>query len=214
MFKAHGRRGRGSKRNGISIPQPVRGLTGPVLLRLPFSQPTGVATLGLYHSPFLPVEWVQRYFVFVCISQVFMQFGISSCACCPFIFLSLGIPSSYYFVHFSSGFFLTDGYELSLDIVETSPSSVLYVNNKSPWSAACLSFLFMNRFATWTCHFHGQMFQSSEWLWARLASDSTVMCADLFVSRLSDSEKLEGRDCILFMSSGTHARLGTEFVPE
>lgn len=78
---------------------------------------------------------------------------------------------------------------------------MLYVNNKSPWSAACLSFLFMNHFATWTCHFHGQMFQSSEWLWVRLPSDSTVICADLFVSRLSDSEKLEGRDYLLFMSS-------------
>lgn len=50
-------------------------------------------------------------------------------------------------------------------------------------------------------HFHGRMFQSSEWLWVRLPSDSTLISADLFVSRLSDSEKLEGRDYILFMSS-------------
>lgn len=50
-------------------------------------------------------------------------------------------------------------------------------------------------------HFHGWMFQSSEWLWVRLPSDSTLISADLFVSHLSDSEKLEGRDYNLFMSS-------------
>lgn len=59
----------------------------------------------------------------------------------------------------------------------------------------------MSRSATWTCHFHGRMFRSSDWLWVRLPSDSAGICADLFVPRLSDSEKLEGRDYILFMSS-------------
>ena len=84
---------------------------GPLLLRSLFIQPTWASTLGLNCSfPFLPVKWVQKYLILVCISQVFMQFSISLCDCCSFVFLSLGIPSSYCFVHFSGGLFLIDGY--------------------------------------------------------------------------------------------------------
>lgn len=99
-------------------------------------------------------------------------------------------------------------------MVETYLLSVLYVGNKSPCSVLCLSFLFTNCFAMWTYHtFMVKCFSLLDGFWVHLPSDSPLICADLFVFHLSDSEKLDGRDYILFMSvsSGTSARPCTEF---